>query len=106
MYVRLSISTVVRRPFSIFVSVLISNVGVQRRNAFIIAYNSQLEDTLEEFKLFTLPRVWNQNLFTRNKKIVVLHTTAPFIGCTVKETLFFLTILHKSIKYWACELRL
>ena len=58
----------------------------------IIYYNSQLEDTLKEFKLFTSPGVRTQNLFMNNRKIVLLRMTAPSIGCTITGTLCFLTI--------------
>ena len=67
-------------------------------------YNSQLKDTLKEFKLFTSTGVRTQNPFVWNNKIVVLRTTAPSIGCTIKGIIFFLIILHKSIEYWACEI--
>ena len=70
----------------------------------IIVYNSQLEDTLKEFTLFTLPRVLTRNIFIQNKKIVVLRTNEPSIGCTIKGIYFFLTLLHKSIKYWAYKI--
>ena len=55
----------------------------------IIYYNSQLEDTLKEFKLFTSPGVRTRNLFIRNKKRIVLRATVPSICCTDKGTLFF-----------------
>ena len=48
---------------------------------------------LKEYKLFTSPGILTQNLFMWNKKRVVLRTTAPSIGCTVKGILFFLRII-------------
>ena len=43
----------------------------------IILYDSQLGNTLKEFKLFNSPRVLTRNLFTKNKKIVFfLHGCA------------------------------
>ena len=39
-----------------------------------------------------------------NKKRVVLRTTAPSIGCTVKGILFFLRLLRNYIVYWAGEI--
>ena len=50
--------------------------------------------------------VGNRNLFIYNNRIVVLHTTAPSIGSTVKVKLFFLRLIHKYIKYWARELQI
>ena len=42
----------------------------------------------------------------QNKKRVGLSTALPSIGCTVKGMIFFLKLLHESIKYWACKTRL
>ena len=54
--------------------------------------------------MFTSSRVRKRNLFMWNKKIVVLCTTAPSIGCTIKGILFFLRLLRDSIIYWAGEI--
>ena len=66
---------------------------------YIILYNDQLNNTLKEFRLFTLPGVRTQKLFMLNNKRVTLSTTAPSIGCTSKGKRFFLRILHESIKH-------
>ena len=57
-----------------------------------ILYNSNLEDTLKEFKLFTLPGVKTRNIFMQNEKLVALRTTATYIVGTAKVTLFFLIV--------------
>ena len=54
--------------------------------------------------MFTSPRIQTWNPFMWNKKRVVLRTTAPSIGCTVKGILIFLRILRDSIVYWAGEI--
>ena len=64
-------------------------------------HNSQLEDTLKEFNLFTSRGIRTWNLLMWNKKRVVLRMTAPSIGCTVKGIILFLRLLHNSIEYWA-----
>ena len=67
-------------------------------------YNSQLEDNLKSFRIFTSPGVRSRNIFMWNKKIVFLHTTVPSIGCTGNGVLLLLRLLHGSIKYWACKI--
>ena len=65
-----------------------------------IIYNSNLEDTLKEFKLFTLPGVKTRNIFMQNKKQVALRTTATYILGTAKGTLLFSRFLHKSLSLY------
>ena len=67
-------------------------------------YNSQFEDTLKNTNFLPCPGFEPQDLFMWNKKIVNLRMTSPSIGCTVKGILFFLTLLHESIVYWASEI--
>ena len=61
-------------------------------------------NNLQEYKLFTSTGNQTQNFFMRNKKIIVLHTNAPTIDCTVKIILFLSRLLHESIVYWASEI--
>ena len=67
-------------------------------------YNSQLEDTLKNTSCLTRLRIKPRIYSYGTRKGSFLRMTVSSTGCTLKGILFFLSLLHESIKNLAFKI--